>query len=145
MDTQHLKGISVTPLLQINHPKGNIFHGLKRFDQDYYGFGEAYFTAINYNDIKGWKKHTEMVMNLIVPVGEVDFYFFSEHENKTCLITAGEANYSRVTVQPGIWTAFAGKSSGLNLVLNIASIVHDPGEAINADISTYPLHGSVIL
>ncbi|WP_276783167.1 dTDP-4-dehydrorhamnose 3,5-epimerase [Thalassolituus oleivorans] len=137
----NIQGITITPLKQINHPNGNVYHGLKCTESSFTVFGEAYFTTIHKGDLKGWKKHTEMVMNLVVPVGEVDFYFYDEHEKKTALIKAGKDNYLRITVQPGIWMAFEGKAEELNLVLNIASIQHDPEEALNVEIDAFPLHG----
>ena len=51
-----MDGITLTPLKQIFNPKGNIFHALKKSDIGFNGFGEAYFSTINQNEIKGWKK-----------------------------------------------------------------------------------------
>lgn len=132
-----LDGISVTPLKTIYHPNGDILHALKKTEESFSEFGEAYFTTINGGDIKGWKKHKKMVMNLIVPIGEVGFHFF--HENERAFIQAGSSNYVRVTVAPNIWMAFEGLGDQLNLILNIASLPHDPLEAENADIGTFPL------
>lgn len=102
-------------------------------------FGEAYFTTINHNEIKGWKRHTQMIMNLIVPVGEVRFHFFDQTINDGVSFTAGERNYVRLTVQPGIWMAFEGLAKSVNLVLNISNIVHDSNEALNASLDSFPL------
>jgi len=43
-------------------------------------------------------------------------------------------NYQRLTISPNLWVAFKGVSSTYNLILNIASIEHDPEEAINIDL-----------
>ncbi|EJL6645127.1 dTDP-4-dehydrorhamnose 3,5-epimerase, partial [Vibrio cholerae] len=64
-----IEGVVVTPLKQILLDKGAVFHGIKSTDDTFYGFGEAYFSQANHSSIKGWKKHTKMNMNLIVPVG----------------------------------------------------------------------------
>ena len=61
-----MDGIILTPLQQITHPKGDIFHAMKVSDDGFIGFGEAYFSTINKDVIKGWKKHTEMTLNLVV-------------------------------------------------------------------------------
>jgi len=135
-----LQGVVVTQLKRIHHPKGDIYHALKRTDSSFIEFGEAYFTSINKGDLKGWKKHTKMVMNLVVPVGVVGFYFHSEVENKTEFVEAGKNNYVRISVQPGIWMAFEGMNEDLNLVLNIASIQHDLTEAVNVGIETFSLN-----
>ena len=61
-----MDGLILTPMKQIHHPKGNIFHAMKKSDLGYNGFGEAYFSTINKGDVKGWKKHTKMTLNLLV-------------------------------------------------------------------------------
>ena len=132
------KGVSITPLKKIYHPKGEILHALKFSEKSFAGFGEAYFTTVHVGEIKGWKKHKKMVMNLVVPVGEVVFHFF--HENKSTFIKVGATNYVRITVEPDIWMAFEGVSEGVNLLLNIASLPHDPLEAENVDIAFFPIN-----
>ncbi len=134
-----MEGIEITRLKKIQHPQGDVFHVLKCTDYGFKDFGEAYFTTIHKGNLKGWKKHTKMCMNLVVPVGSVCFYFFNEKSNKKISINSGEDNYIRITVEPGIWMAFKGLSAGLNLVLNIADIPHDPTESINVDINNFSL------
>lgn len=133
-----MDGIIITPLKRVYHPKGDVLHALKASDKGYASFGEAYFTTVVSGETKGWKKHLRLTMNLIVPVGDVRFYF--RHENgKTDTIILGENNYQRLTVSPGLWVAFSGLSDGLNLILNIADIEHDPVEAVNVPLETYAL------
>ena len=76
-----MDGVILTPLKQIPHQKGDIFHAMKKSDIGFDGFGEAYFSTINKGEIKGWKKHTKMTLNLIVPVGEIEFVLFDNREN----------------------------------------------------------------
>jgi dTDP-4-dehydrorhamnose 3,5-epimerase len=45
-------------------------------------------------------------------------------------------NYCRLKVPPEVWFAFEGQAPGLNLLLNIASIEHDPDEAQNMELNT---------
>ena len=79
-----IDGIILTPLKQIIHPKGDIYHGMKQSDIGFNSFGEAYFSTVIKNEIKGWKKHTKMVLNIIVPIGEVEFIIFDDRkESKT--------------------------------------------------------------
>ena len=73
-----MEGVILTPLKQIQHSKGNIFHGMKSGDIGYSGFGEAYFSTVESNAIKGWKLHREMVLNLVVPKGAIRFVIFDE-------------------------------------------------------------------
>ena len=50
-----MDGIILTPLKQIRTSKGSVLHAMKKGDEGYAGFGEAYFSTINKGDIKGWK------------------------------------------------------------------------------------------
>ena len=134
-----MDGVVLTPLKKIYNSKGFIYHAMKKSDDEFHGFGEAYFSTIKKDCIKGWKKHTKMVMNLIVPVGEVGFYFYDPTSSKGEFVQVGLSNYVRVTVQPGIWVAFEGLKEELNLILNIASITHEPNEAINMELNSFPL------
>ena len=136
-----IDAVKITPLKHIYHKDGDIFHCLKNIDPYFVKFGEAYFTSIHQNKTKGWKKHREMVMNLIVPVGNVTFYLYDESIKSTKYISLGVANYSRLTVPAGIWMAFKGNAQGINLILNIASIVHDPLESESVPLDSLPLSG----
>lgn len=122
--------VVVTPLKQIFHPKGDIYHGMKKSDPGFSGFGEAYFSTIHKGDIKGWKKHTEMTLNLIVLNGEIEFVIYNEEEKEFFSILLSHKNYQRLTVKPGVWMAFRGLDSD-NMLLNLANLEHDPQESIN--------------
>ena len=74
-----MDGIILTSLKHIYNPKGDIFHAMKKSDNGYDGFGEAYFSTVNQNVIKGWKKHTKMTLNLIVPMGEIKFVVYNDN------------------------------------------------------------------
>ncbi|KIM04409.1 MAG: dTDP-4-dehydrorhamnose 3,5-epimerase [Sulfurovum sp. AS07-7] len=129
-----MDGVILTPLKQIHHPKGDIFHGMKKSDAGFAGFGEAYFSTINQDDIKGWKKHTEMTLNLVVTVGEIKFVVYDEETKEFFSVTLSQNNYQRLTVKPNLWMAFQGVGE-YNMLLNLASIEHNPNEAINIDLS----------
>lgn len=134
--------VSMTPLKRIDNPKGDIYHALKSSDDNFTEFGEAYFSNVLSNEIKGWKKHSEMVMNLIVPVGAVRFVLFDDSSIASTTgefieFTLSQDNYCRLTVPPGIWMAFQGVGTDFNLVLNIASIEHDPIEAQSVSLDHF--------
>lgn len=131
--------IELTPLKQISHPKGDIYHALKVQEASFAGFGEAYFTTIKSGETKGWKKHHHMTMNLVVPVGTVRFHLHDDETQSTSCFELGESNYQRLTVGPGMWMAFSGIGDDLNLVLNLASIPHDPDECVNLPLEAFPL------
>ena len=49
-------------------------------------------------------------------------------------IVLSKNNYKRLTIPPGIWMGFQGLGKGLNFILNIADIAHDPNEQTNIPI-----------
>jgi len=128
-----MDGVTLTPLKQIFNPKGDIFHAMKKSDIGFNGFGEAYFTTIYRNDIKGWKKHTKMTLNLIVILGEVEFVVYNQREKSFFIVRLSKRNYQRLTIKPNLWVAFKGISKN-SILLNIADIEHDPNEAINREL-----------
>lgn len=145
VDISSISGVLLTALKQIKTEKGSVYHGLKKTDDGYQGFGEAYFSCVYPGDIKGWKKHTQMVMNLIVPVGSIKFVIYDDRSDSLthgCFseVSLSLENYYRLTVPSGVWLAFASSSNEESMLLNIASIEHDPGEAENCSLETiqYP-------
>jgi len=129
-----MDGVIITPLKQIHNPKGNVFHAMKKSDAGFAGFGEAYFSTIYKDDIKGWKKHTEMTLNLVVPIGAIEFVVYDEKTKEFFSITLSQNNYQRLTVKPNVWMAFRGIDEN-NMLLNLASIEHDPSEAVNRELN----------
>jgi len=125
--------IAVTPLKRISLGGGDVLHAMKRDDGGYVGFGEAYFSMINFGVIKAWKRHLSMTLNLVVPVGMVRFVFVDE-AGGIREEPVGIDRYLRLTVPPGIWFGFMGLSESHSLLLNIADITHDPGEIERKEI-----------
>jgi dTDP-4-dehydrorhamnose 3,5-epimerase len=128
-----IEGVIFTPLSIIDTEGGDVLHAMKASDVGFNGFGESYFSTVESGAIKGWKLHREMVLNLVVPVGRVRFVVFDDRDGSK---TAGQFsetvlsrdNYGRLTVPAKLWLAFQGVSEQESLLLNIASIPHDPDE-----------------
>lgn len=132
--SKSLDGVLITPVRIIPNESGDILHGLKATDESFISFGEAYFSIIHAGKKKGWKKHTRMTLNIVVPVGEIGFVLYDGRANSPTEglyyeIVLSRKNYMRLTVPPGIWMAFYGKGEDENMLLNMASIPHDPTEA----------------
>ena len=127
-----INGVTTTPLSIIDTKGGAVLHAIKSSDYGYSGFGEAYFSTIEYNAIKGWKRHKEMVLNLIVPIGSVRFILYDDRKNQINqfqeVVLSIKDHYARLTVPPMIWVGFQGLDLNTSLVLNIASIEHSPEE-----------------
>lgn len=130
-----LDDILVTNLSRIATPGGDVLHALKKSDDGFEGFGEAYFSWADHGAIKAWKRHNQMTMNVIVPFGEVRFVFFVEGTNIFRVEEIGINRYVRLTVPAGICFGFQGLAEPQSLVVNIASIPHDPEE-----VNRFPLN-----
>lgn len=138
VNQQLIDGIHITELSIIPNVKGDILHVLKSTEKTFDSFGEAYFTSIHKGCIKGWKKHSLMISNLIVAVGEVKVVFYdkrnhSSTKNTVNVFNLSINNYKRITVEPNIWFAFEGIKD-YNLLMNISNILHDPNESENLDL-----------
>jgi len=132
-----LDDILIAPLACIPTAGGNVLHALKQDDIGYSSFGEAYFSWVEIGVVKGWKRHTQMTMNLVVPVGNVRFVFCMGNAEGYRTEEIGIDRYMRLTVPPGIWFSFQGRVDPKSLVLNIASIQHDPNEAQRLELSEF--------
>lgn len=134
MKNNAIEGVMLTPLKIIPGDAGDVLHAMQRTDASFCGFGEVYFSTVNKGQIKAWKRHREMTLNLVVPCGEIKFVLYDDRtESPTCgkilEVVLSRGNYQRLTVPPMIWAGFMGMGDGLNMLLNIASIPHDSQEA----------------
>ena len=73
-----------------------------------------------------------------MPVGKIriivyDDRFDSKTRGNFYDITLSSDNYKRITIPPDLWVAFSGVGEGLNLLLNVANLEHDPGEVERKD------------
>ncbi|CAE6869614.1 hypothetical protein R69746_08320 [Paraburkholderia aspalathi] len=136
-----MQGILFTPLKRIATPGGDVLHGMKATDQGFSGFGEAYFSMVDKRAVKGWKMHRAMTLNFVVPCGEVQVRVYDEASDKSQDFRLGPntaETYGRLTIAPKLWVAFGGLGEGVNLLLNLASIPHDPSESERRDIVALP-------
>ncbi len=116
---------------------GDVLHAIKLQDPGFAGFGEAYFSCVDSGAIKAWKRHLRMTMNLVVPLGQVRFVFRQNDADVFRVEDIGTDRHARITVPPGIWFGFQGLSELQSLVLNIASLPHDPGEVQRVAVSEF--------
>ena len=129
--------VIITPLEIIETFGGNVMHAMKKTDLGYADFGEAYFSEIEKNTVKAWKRHREMTLNLIVPLGKIKFVLLDDRKgsnNRFQEVIISKENYCRLTVPPMIWVGFKGLSSFKSILLNIASIPHNPNEVDKKEI-----------
>ena len=130
-----------TELKIISTDGGNIFHAYLKNNPDQIDIHEVYFSTINYNQIRGWKKHKDMTVNLIVPIGRVKVHMIQEidsgFEHKRFEEILSQNPYFRLSISPGTWFAFEGLSKPKSLICNIADKPHDPLEISRKDFSFF--------
>lgn len=126
--------ITVNEELIIPTKGGSVKHICKNDSPGFDSFGEAYASIVSKDVVRAWKKHNLMILNLVVIKGEVKFVFFEEKKNKFAEIIIGDNNNKRISVQPKIWFGFKGLSEN-SIIVNIASIKHDPSEVDRCDLS----------
>jgi dTDP-4-dehydrorhamnose 3,5-epimerase len=126
-----IKNAFTTPLDIIDTVGGNVMHAMKSSSVGYTGFAEAYFSQVNNGVIKAWKRHKEMTLNLVVPVGKIRFVLFDDRNPSNSQfqeLIISRDNYCRLTIPPMIWMGFQGLSDSGSMLLNIANIEHNPHE-----------------
>ena len=140
-----IDGIFLNKLRRIPVTHGDVYHGLKASDDTFKGFGELYFSRVDYGKVKGWKRHNRLTLNLMVPVGEVRFVVresnsMTNQPGKLLFDSrvGADTNHARLTIPPGYWVAFQGVGRGVNVVANIIPEEHDPGEADNLPLDVVP-------
>lgn len=142
MGTEVINGVYFYPLKPIVTTGGSVMHAIKGLDANLPAFGECYFSTADSKQPKAWKKHTQMICNLFVPVGAVKFVFYDDRADskdygKVKELEVSAANYGRLVINPGIWFGFSGiNESGESLILNVASILHNPTESIRLEPGT---------
>ena len=128
--------ILLTPLERISLKGGDVLHAMKCTDPGFVDFGEAYFSLIDIDAIKAWKRHLHMTLNIMVPLGAVQFVFFDD-QGLMREEVIGLDRYVRLTIPPGIWFGFRGLVAPYSLLMNIADIPHDPVEIERKELGAF--------
>jgi len=139
-----IDGVTLRPLRTIPDDRGPVRHMLRADWPEFTGFGEVYFSYIEHQAVKAWRKHTQMTMQLAVPVGTVKIVLYDDRPTRSTYKKIAEhqigtdrgAEYLLLTIPPGIWSGFKGISETSSLVVNCASIPHDPDEASSAPMDS---------
>ena len=128
-------GALFTELARIETSGGEVMKALHAGEDGFLGLGEAYFSRVDPGAIRAWKLHTEMTVNVVVPVGHVRFVV--AHDNQFDTYDLGpDHSYGRLTIRPGTWFGFMGGSEG-GLVLNLSDIVHRPDEGQSRELDEF--------
>jgi len=130
----HFEKVTVTALKQIQVRGGDVKRYIRASDTNFKGFGEVYFSYINFNQIKAWKRHKRVTLNITVPMGRVKFVFWNEKINICQEIIIGDSAYNLLTIEPNVWFGFMGMRSPTSLVANFTDLIHDPTEVDSREL-----------
>jgi dTDP-4-dehydrorhamnose 3,5-epimerase len=138
----------LTPLKIFHLRSGDVLHAMKCSDEGFTGFGEAYFSTIEPGMIKGWKRHREMTLNLIVPFGTIRFIVLDDRNNNSKKpvfeqFVLSKKNYCRLTVPPMVWVGFQALGKTSSLLLNIADIPHSTEEIDQKNLNEFDFDWSL--
>ena len=131
-----IDGVLITPLKIIKDDRGAVLHMININSADFEKFGECYFSEINPNVVKGWKKHLHQTQNLTVPIGEIKLVIFDPRINSKSfgkideIILSRENNYIRVRIPNKLWYGFQCIGDKPALIANCADLPHDPDDNI---------------
>ena len=134
-----ITGVYCSDAKHLASASGDIFHIMRNDVESYNGFGEVYISTVKHKTIKGWKKHTRMRLNIVVPSGSIRFILYNPETKEKADILLSPENYKRLTVEPGIWMAFKGETAGTSFLVNFADIPHDPFETESLALDQPPV------
>jgi dTDP-4-dehydrorhamnose 3,5-epimerase len=139
-----IDGVWIIPLRQIPDERGKVMHMLRADDPHFEQFGEIYFSVIHPGVVKGWHRHSRMVLNYAVVSGMIKLVLYDDREGsaskgKVQELFIGEDNYCLVRVPTLVWNGFKGIGTRRAILANCATTPHDPGEIERLD----PLSGRI--
>lgn len=131
--------VIITPLLRYFDERGTVMHIMKATDPQFKAFGEVYCSSVFPGMIKGWHLHHRVTLNYVVLSGAIRFVMYDARPQSPTYgtvqeMTMGSNRYVRVTVPPGIWSAFQGISNDPALVCNLLDFPHDDSETERCSI-----------
>ena len=136
--SEFIEGVSFVPRRIIPSAQGEVRHVLKNTDPEFsldeLPFGEAYISILYPDFRKDWKLHTKCVSRLAVLTGTIEFVMYDMRENSTSYrqfqrMSVGDENYGLLVIPEGVAATWRNVSPGNTMILNIATLPHDPLES----------------
>ena len=130
-----IEGVKQKELRQINDDRGFVLHMLRQDSEGFLGFGECYFSVINYGKVKAWKYHYKQTQTLVVPTGAIRMVIYDDRalshtKGVLQVLELGRPeNYFRIQIPPNLWYGFTGLSKTPALIVNCVDKPHDPLES----------------
>jgi dTDP-4-dehydrorhamnose 3,5-epimerase len=130
---KQIEGVIFMPKKRIVDERGSVMHHIRADSPEFKGFGEVYMSTVKCGVIKAWKRHKLMWQSFTVPMGRILFVLHdtrphSPTEGVSITYEVGESDYGLLQIPPLVWYGFRGMTEGDSLIVNCASIPHDPSE-----------------
>jgi len=136
--SEQIDGVSFVPRRIIPSAQGEVKHLLKNTDPEFstesLPFGEAYLSILYPGFRKDWKLHTKCLQRLYVLVGMVEFAMYDARENsptygKFQREMIGVDRHGILIIPPGVIATWRNVTEGNTMILNLATLPHDPEES----------------
>lgn len=130
-----IDGVTISALKQIEDARGAVLHMIRSDSPLFSRFGEIYFSVVNPEIVKAWKRHREMTQCFTVPAGRIRLVLFDDREGSPSngkiegIILGRPDRYFLVRIPPMVWYGFKGISEIPALVANCADLPHSPDES----------------
>ena len=143
-----IEGLEITKLQKIPNVNGDLFKIIRLDDECYKGFGELYISEVNKGLIKGWKKHLEMTLNLVVMKGQIKFVFFDDNASSRTfqqfhVLKVRASERLKICLSPCIFMAFQGIDEE-NMLINFADIVHSDSEGVRLELDQIDFNWEIL-
>ena len=141
MDELTIKGIIIKKLKIISSEKGDLLHMLRNDENSFKSFGECYFSEVNPDKIKGWKKHNIQNQFFSVPVGCLKLVLYDDRASSETYKTINEIilgrpdSYYRINIPPGIYYSFKCLTKTPALIVNCTDIPHSIDESLTLELN----------
>ena len=135
IESTAIAGVTLTPLRQLVDERGAVLHMLRNDALNFGGFGECYFSEVNPGIVKAWKLHQQQTQNIAVPIGRIYMALYDDRPTSDTYqaqlqFELGRPDaYQLLQIPPGIIYGFQCISTVPALLVNCASIPHDPLES----------------
>lgn len=138
---ENISDVEVIPLKIIRDHRGAVMHMMKSSSDSKLEIGEIYFSVVNKDVVKGWKRHKIIKQNMVVPEGLIRLIIYDDRDQSKTkgsiqIIDFGLENYVLVKLPPMVWYSFKSIAEGHSIIANCISDPHNPDESETLSLET---------
>ena len=122
-------------LPRIEAPGGAVTRFVRNDEPEFLGFGEVYFTSIEFGAVKAWRRHSRANLFLTVVYGEV-LVVLRDSPSEGSFILSSEQP-TRLSIRAGSWFGFSGRSQETGIICSLSDLPHDPDEVERASVDAF--------